>query len=238
MGENNTKKVSLKDKFVHEIENNILSGQWSIGSRLPTERELSEDYEVSRVVVRSGLAELAGKGFVTIQPRHGVFVADFREKGKIETLISIFTSNGDILSKNEVRSIIEIRLSLEKLAVENVVREATDEELQSLKPLLLAMKESSTPRECADAAYNFHHALNILSRNSILPLFYASSRNAISGLWERYSRKYGNKALYENASKLYNLICSREKEKAISWCEEYVGASIHGALEIYSDEKK
>ena len=80
---------TLKELFVEQLENLILSGKLSIGEKLPSERELADSMQVSRSVVNAGLAEIADKGFLEIVPRSGTYVADYRKKGTLDTLISI-----------------------------------------------------------------------------------------------------------------------------------------------------
>lgn len=60
---------TLKELFVEQLENLILSGKLSIGEKLPSERELADSMQVSRSVVNAGLAEIADKGFLEIVPR-------------------------------------------------------------------------------------------------------------------------------------------------------------------------
>ena len=67
---------TLKELFIKELENSILSGKLEVGTRLPSERELSEMMQVSRAVVNAGIVERAKKGFLTIKPRVGTFVGD------------------------------------------------------------------------------------------------------------------------------------------------------------------
>ena len=67
---------SLKELFIQQLETMILSGKLPVGEKLPAERELSETMQVSRAVINAGIAELARKGFLTIKPRVGTFVAD------------------------------------------------------------------------------------------------------------------------------------------------------------------
>ena len=62
---------SLKDLFVKELENKILSGELKVGDKLPSERELASSMQVSRAVVNAGIAELEQKGFLIIKPRIG-----------------------------------------------------------------------------------------------------------------------------------------------------------------------
>ncbi|MFR0955433.1 MAG: winged helix-turn-helix domain-containing protein [Roseburia inulinivorans] len=54
---------SLRELFVNELQNMILSGKLEIGSKLPPERELAESMKVSRAVINSGIAELEKERF-------------------------------------------------------------------------------------------------------------------------------------------------------------------------------
>ena len=84
---------TLKELFITQIEHMIISGQFEIGTKLPSERELSQRMGVSRAIVNSGIAEMARKGFIEIRPRVGNFVADCRRNGTLETRVSIMNYN-------------------------------------------------------------------------------------------------------------------------------------------------
>ena len=79
---------SLRDLFIEQLEHLILSGKLQVGEKLPSERQLAEMMQVSRAVVNSGISELEKKGFLTVKPRSGTYVADFRRKGTLDTLIA------------------------------------------------------------------------------------------------------------------------------------------------------
>lgn len=226
---------SLKDLFVRQIEDQIISGKLEIGTQLPPERELAERMGVSRTVVNAGIAEMAGKGFLEIRPRVGTFVQDFRRHGKVGTILSIMTYKGGALRKSEIRSILEIRLALDRLSIENIVDGATDEEIAGLEPLLERLRAAVEPGPCARALYAFHHEFSILTRNTLLPLIYSAFSIPITALWERYCRLYGAAALYESTRTLYALTAARKKEEALAWVEEYLRSSISGNREIYSE---
>ncbi|MBP3539497.1 MAG: FadR family transcriptional regulator, partial [Oscillospiraceae bacterium] len=51
--------MTLKDGLVKQLTADIVSGKYKVGDSLPSERELSAMFGVSRTVVRVGLAELA-----------------------------------------------------------------------------------------------------------------------------------------------------------------------------------
>ena len=61
--------ISLTDLFVEQIEGKILSGELSVGDKLPSARELTTLIGVSRPVISAGLIELEKLGFIEIIPR-------------------------------------------------------------------------------------------------------------------------------------------------------------------------
>ena len=82
------KTESLTEIFVLRFEELILSGKLSIGEKLPSERELSLQLNVSRPVVHEGLMELAHKGLVIMKPRVGAVISDYRNNGSLAILNS------------------------------------------------------------------------------------------------------------------------------------------------------
>lgn len=226
---------SLKQLFVSQIERMILSGMLEIGQQLPPERELAEQMGVSRTVVNAGISEMVGKGFLEIKPRVGIFVTDFRRYGTVGTIVALMQCNGGILRKEEVRSILEIRLAFDRLAVQNLIDQTSEEELTTLEPYLEAIHNSEKPGEYAQALYAYHHELSILTQNTIIPLIYSSFKTPITHLWERYCRLYGGDILYQTTHTLYTLIKERKKSEAIAFIENYMHEIIHGPREIYQD---
>lgn len=66
--------VSLHAKILNEIEQRILSGQWPPGYRIPSELELTEVYQCSRMTVNKVLTQLARAGLLERQRKAGSFV--------------------------------------------------------------------------------------------------------------------------------------------------------------------
>lgn len=226
---------SLKDLFVRQLRGMILSGELAVGTQLPPERELAQQMQVSRAVVNGGMAELAKQGFVEVHPRQGAVVADYRRHGNLDTLIAIMEYQGGILGHEEVRSILEVRMALEHLAVSNVILRASDEALDRLGSLLAAIAECDTPAQAAEAAWNYQHELALVSGNSILPLIYYSFKAPVITLWTRFCRLYGIEALCRNTEKLYDFIRARDREGAARWVDEYLSQAISGTQQIYTE---
>ena len=224
---------SLKELFVQKLQGMILSGELPMGQKLPSERELCQQMGVSRAVVNGGISELARQGFLDVLPRQGTFVADYRRNGNMETLMAIMEYNGGMLGKEEIRSILEVRWGLEQMALQCVVDNATDEDLEKLGQYVDALRAKPAPVLAAEIAFQFHHEMTLVGGNHILPLIYTSFKVPCTALWIRFCRKYGVGALYTNVEELYRLLLNRDKEGAKNWSTKYLVEAISGEQQIY-----
>jgi GntR family transcriptional repressor for pyruvate dehydrogenase complex len=66
----------LAEKLADQIRQEIASGTFKAGQKLPTEREMSEAHGVSRAIVREALGRLKHDGLVVSRQGSGVFVAE------------------------------------------------------------------------------------------------------------------------------------------------------------------
>ena len=200
MGFDKIEAVSLTDQFVHKVESMIISGELMPGDQLPPARELSARMGVSRPVISAGLIELEKMGFVDVVARQGVYVSDYRKTGSLDTLTALLNYNGGVMRDDEVRSLMEVRSANECLCVKLVVERATQDELDGLAPMLDAIKDAKTDQEGAEATFQFHHALSVLSRNTFLPLLYNSIHSYGLHFWSLYRQRYGAKKYPLNLS--------------------------------------
>ena len=69
-----TPALSLHERILTEIEQNILSGHWPPGYRIPAEVELTEQYQCSRMTVNKVLTQLARAGLIERRRKAGSFV--------------------------------------------------------------------------------------------------------------------------------------------------------------------
>lgn len=235
MGFDRIEAVSLTDQFVQKIEAMIISGELVPGDQLPPAREMSARMGVSRPVISAGLVELEKMGFVEIITRQGVYVSDYRKSGSLDTLTALLNYNGGVMRDDEVRSLLEVRSANECLCVKLVVERATQEELDGLAPLLDAIKSGRTDEERAEATFQFHHTLSVLSRNAFLPLLYNSIHTYGLHFWSLYSRRYGGNRLYQNKLELYCALLDRDAERAQAFTVDMIDSVANGAFSLYSD---
>lgn len=74
------KQRPLYEEIYMDIYNAIRKGEYSNGSRVPSEKELSEKYQVSRMTSKSALEKLSQQGIIKRMPGKGSFVTMFPEE--------------------------------------------------------------------------------------------------------------------------------------------------------------
>ena len=228
---------SLKELFISQMQDQILSGELPINTKLPPERELGEKLHVSRAVVNAGIGELARRGFLEVRPRQGTYVADYRRNGNLDTLTAIMQYNGGTLGKEEIRSILEVRWGLEQMAVARAIDFASDEELEKLGEAVeeLGTLPPPTLAWAAEIAFRFHHGMTLAGGNTILPLIYSSFQEPCMALWIRFCRKYGVGELRMNMQELHRRMLNRDKAGALQWINDYLGQAVSGNRQIYDE---
>lgn len=80
--------VPLYEQIKNYILHNIHSGEWPYNTRIPSERDLAEQFEVSRVTVGKAIKELVQLGHLNVQIGKGTYVSEAPMKQQIETLTS------------------------------------------------------------------------------------------------------------------------------------------------------
>lgn len=228
------KKISsptLKELFITEIESMILSGELSIGEKLPPERDLARQMQISRSVVNDGIVDLANRGFLNIIPRQGTYVADYKKHGTVDILIAIM-KNGSI-TEDYIHSVLDMRRICMDYALERAVPDMTEENLKELQLAHKAFQEKTLPREWAELMYEFDHLLTVFSGNILLPILFSSFKIPNIMLLERYFKLHGLEPMYKRNALLLEAIAQRDIAKA----KEAVGTSIQetisGETKIY-----
>ena len=233
MGLEKLSAPGLKELFVQRFQGMILSGELLVGSKLPPERALAEQMQISRTVINSGLAELAEQGFLEVRPRQGTYVADFRRRGDLGTLTAITRYREGALDREDVRSVLEVRRTLEQMAADWAIRYASDEALESLGMHLVRIAAAANAGEAAQAAFTFRHELALAGGNTVTPLIFGSLKEPLIALWTRYCGRYGNLALVRNTETLYSFIKNRDADGASCWINAYLKRIISGSQQIY-----
>ena len=144
---------------------------------------------------------------------------------------------GGALSRDEIRSILEVRRALEHLAADRAIRYASNEALERLRVPLARMAAAANANEAAEAAFAFRYELALAGGNTVLPLIYRSFKDPLVALWVRFCGRYGNLTLVRNAETLYSFLKKRDTDGAVCWINAYLERMISGSQQIYEPQQ-
>ena len=125
------------DEVVQQIEILILEGVLRTGDRLPGERELAKQFEVSRPILRDALKLLEARGLLVTRHGGGTHVADVIGQVFSKPVIELISSH-----RKAASDYLEYRREIEGVAAEYAARRATADDLALLGAIIARMDEA------------------------------------------------------------------------------------------------
>jgi GntR family transcriptional repressor for pyruvate dehydrogenase complex len=155
----------LYEQIVQQIEQRILSGQLKVGDRLPPERELAEQFGVSRTAVREAVKALHEKGLLQIQPGRGTFIANGATRVVRHSFDMMMRSG----RSNGLANLVEVREILEPEIAALAAARAHEEHIGAMRQAVVTMDGALTdPKAFIEADLDFHLALAEATQNMII----------------------------------------------------------------------
>lgn len=200
-------RISMTDEAVKQIRQELLSGKYKIGDRLETENELAKELKVGRSTVREALRMLKALGFIEIRQGKGAFVVKISEDSD-EKIRDWFSRN-----KIKLTDFMEVRMSLEPLAVRLAAERADDEQIRKIDQILVAFENATATGNALDLAASdeaFHSAIAEASKNTLLIMIDQS----IAEFFREYRvRSFAVKENAKNALEPHRRIVKAIKER-------------------------
>ena len=207
---------TLSQDIVEYLEEMIIEGKLKIGEKLPPELELSNNFGVSRNVVRESINTLATKGLVNKLGTKGTFIA-VPNYEILENSIQRMLVLGNL----SIDEMFEFRMTLELAIVEIAARKAKPEDLTKLSEIVEMMPLVSTDREkWFDHDLNFHIEVSKLSKN---PLFIHLLKplNIHLLYWIKLGYEVGG-AVVSDHIEIFNAIKKNDPEAAKSLMKKHL----------------
>lgn len=140
--------------IVEKIEAQIDEGRYPPGSRLPPERVLAENFDVSRPTIREAIIALEVRGRVEVKVSSGVYVLDNQpQQNEVQDISAFELTQARALVEGEAAALAAISIN--------------DEELDNLERTLTAMEKDDEPEK---ADKDFHFIIAKATRNNAMVL--------------------------------------------------------------------
>jgi DNA-binding FadR family transcriptional regulator len=150
--------TTLAQGVVEGLKSRILDGSLAPGSKLPSEAELTEEYAVSRTVVREAVTRLRAEGLVETFQGRGSFVLALPEPTSFTVEASAIRSHHDVLA------MVDFRLGIESEAAYLAAARRTPEGAEQVRAALEAFAAAG-PDEAVEADFAFHRAVAAATGN-------------------------------------------------------------------------
>lgn len=197
--------LPLRDVVFQTLRTAILKGDLKPGERL-MELQLASKLGVSRTPIREAIRMLEQEGLAVMIPRKGAEVARMTEK--------------------DMEDVLQIRCSLEELAVRLACRSITQMEMQELRVAMEQFREKTNTDDIAviaQADVNFH---DVLYRSADNPKLLGLLNNLREQMY-RYRVEYlKNPSIYPQLIsehyRLYEAVRGKDEEKAAAYTRKHL----------------
>lgn len=155
-------RISAFEATLEALQNEITSGRWPVGEKIPSESALTKELGISRASLREAVRALVHAGMLRSKQGDGTYVTS---RDATDSMFSRKISTAD---NNDI---IEVRRGLDIVAVKLAASRRTPEDLAKLSAHLQARAnaaEAGNNQEFIKADLAFHRAIVDASHNALL----------------------------------------------------------------------
>ena len=206
-------KTRLSETVARQLEEAIISGTLTVGTRLPSEQSLANQFGTSRNVVREAFRILQERGLIEIVSGSGAFVSQPNSEVTTDALGRYIRLSG---VNSSIQAIYEARRVLEAENARLAAQRASEQDLESLAACLTRMREhEGSIEKWSEADLDFHLIIAKATGNPFLSLFLELLVNQLrSVIAEGYMVPGAKETGYQAHLRLYECIKARDPEGA------------------------
>ena len=160
------KQAKLSDIILQQLETMILEGSLKPGQKLPAERELAKQFDVSRPSLREAIQKLEAKNLVTRRQGGGTYVSDKILAGLSDPLFALMANN-----KESQFDLLEFRHGIEGMSAYYAAMRGTQADFDEIQRkhdnIGNAQLEENYHIE-AKAVFEFYIAICAASHNAVI----------------------------------------------------------------------
>jgi GntR family transcriptional repressor for pyruvate dehydrogenase complex len=215
------KKARLSDEIVKQIKESLFAGKLQAGDRLPTERELAEQFETSRASVREAMRTLEQEGMIHVRKgvSGGIFIADLDHRPVTNSLQTLLH-----LRKISINNIAEVRLIFEPEAARLAAERASEEDLREMEEVIQQMSVAVKERELPNSFdLKFHQIIARAAGNPILVMLAESMLGVASkAITELHPSVDTLRHVLSSHRKVFEAIRKRDSKLACRTMREHI----------------
>ncbi|MBI6076510.1 FadR family transcriptional regulator [Clostridium perfringens] len=207
------KNMKVYEQVVDQIKEMVRVGQIKKGDKLPTERVMAEELQVSRTSIREAMRALEVVGLIESRQGAGNYIREEFDDVLLEPLSIVF-----MLQNGTNKDIFELREVLELSTIFLSVMRISDEELKKLGELVERFKTSRDEEENVKIDSEFHSII-VKGANNVL---ITNLLEGVSELVDKFISDERNRGkLLDFHEKIYLAIKNRDAYSAYKHMQEH-----------------
>jgi len=227
-------KKRYSEQVADLIQGKILGDNLEIGTSFPSEKDLAQEFQVSRSVIREALRILEVSGLVTIKkgPTGGIFVADVYHKPITNSINNLITSG-----RVTIDHLFDVRLLIEPHIAMEAALHAKDEDIQRLQELFEDVSQHlDNPLHLKKTNLKFHLLLAKASGNPVLSLLLESVFELLVKLTLDFLDMSLERHFFQAHKEIFNVIAQKNPEKTKKLIKEDI-LDTKEKIEIFRSHK-
>lgn len=174
----------IYEQIVGQISQMLKSQVLRPGDRLPPERQLAEEFGVSRTAVREALSALCLAGLLEVRAGEGTFIRSVSEEGLVAPLALLLSIEQDQVL---LRELIEVRIALEAESAALAAERWEPDDMEAIEAAMREMEQDPFDGNAgAEADWRFHQAIASASGNGIILQIMRMFRESLAGAVKHY----------------------------------------------------
>ena len=216
-------KIKAPEQIAEMLLKYILQGGVSPGDKLPAERTLATQLNVTRATLREALKKLEQLKLIVIHQGKGIIVEDFR-KASIDLIFSLLVINGEIDLKI-LENILEARELFGTDVAKLAARRADKKDIKQMSNLMEKLVKTNDPAKLQQLDFEFFRQLALASKNMV----YILLMNTIKTIHDKHLKLF--LPLSKNLStslqqEILEAVMNGDEEKAAQSAQKFLQAGM------------
>lgn len=209
--------LTATEQVIDYIKENILNGNFKINRKLPSERKIAEEFNISRIPVRQAIEKLCEEGILKSVPYSSPVIQGFKK-------ISLFDDSKPFNEEDIQDFYVEAlraRQLIESEAAKSAAINATDDEIEAIRTAYFKSIDElhqlymGLLKECDNADLQFHQEIIKASHSPLFIQYYRLiSKTIFSNQFFGFKYRTSLKNMIEDHEKIMNSIEQRDGDLA------------------------
>lgn len=209
------------EEVADRVRQMLEEGKLKVGDRLPPERELSKQLNVSRSILREALRTLENAGLLELKPGKGggAFVSEGKTDAASETMGDLLRLGGISLTQ-----LTEARAWVEEVVVRVACERADESDLKALEANVQLAEQlfaENRMMEKLEVNLEFHNILAAATKNPVLVMM----TQTLSGVMRSFAKRLGaetTRSVIRSRARFIELLRARDADAAVTEMNEHL----------------